>query len=206
MGFCKKCYLSKIAPGAKPEDLIFFDVEDKCECCGKTRFLVEKNETPEDYMSIFECRWETIQHTKKVEEIMFYVISLLEKRAFTHDVSKLYSPEVELFAEQNAKLKYLTYGSPEYDECKLALKPALDHHFREERHHPEHFKNGIADMTLIDIIEMLCDCKASSLRQNNGNLLLSFDGLCEKYNIPKDSLLYSVLENTVKMLDEADHN
>jgi len=31
-------------------------------------------------------------------------------------------------------------------------------------------------------------------------------GFCKKYNIPKDSLLYSVLENTVKMLDEADHN
>ena len=205
MSFCKKCFL-KNNPSANPEDLVFFEVEDKCECCGKTRLLVEKNETPEDYMSIFECRWETVQHQEKVREIIFYMISLLEKRAFTHDVSKLYEPEVSLFAEQNAKLKGLTYGSEEYKASLEALKPALDHHYREERHHPEHFKNGIADMNLIDVMEWICDCKASSLRQDNGNFLLSLEGLCAKFNIPKKSLLYSILENTVKMLDEAEHN
>ncbi len=61
-------------------------------------------------------------------------------------------------------------------------------------------------MNLIDVMEWICDCKASSLRQDNGNFLLSLEGLCAKFNIPKKSLLYSILENTVKMLDEAEHN
>jgi hypothetical protein len=37
------------------------------------------------------------------------------------------------------------------------MAPALKHHYENNRHHPEHFKNNIDDMNLIDLIEMLCD-------------------------------------------------
>ena len=36
-------------------------------------------------------------------------------------------------------------------------KEVFKMHYANNRHHPEHFKNGIEDMNLIDIIEMLCD-------------------------------------------------
>ena len=32
----------------------------------------------------------------------------------------------------------LTYGSDEYKACLTEMKPALDHHYAANRHHPEH--------------------------------------------------------------------
>ena len=57
-------------------------------------------------------------------------------------------------------------------------------------------------MNLVDIVEMFADWKASSERQNNGNLLISIDKNAERYNI--DDQLKKIFINTAKMLDE--HN
>ena len=48
------------------------------------------------------------------------------------------------------------------------FKPAIDHHYANNRHHPEHWPNGINDMTLMDLIEMLADWKAATARNKNG--------------------------------------
>ena len=60
-------------------------------------------------------------------------------RAELHDQSKLESPEVEAFTEYTPKLKDCTYGSDEYKGYLEAIKPALDHHYANNRHHPEHW-------------------------------------------------------------------
>jgi hypothetical protein len=39
---------------------------------------------------------------------------------------------------------------------------ALKHHYANNRHHPEHFENGINGMNLLDVIEMVCDWKAAA--------------------------------------------
>jgi len=44
------------------------------------------------------------------------------------------------------------------------MKPAIEHHYKNNRHHPEHFNNGIDEMNLVDLIELLCDWKAASER------------------------------------------
>lgn len=80
------------------------------------------------------------------------------------------------------------------------MKPALDHHYATYRHHPEHFQNGINDMNLIDIVEMLADWKAASERQKDGNLLLSIEKNAKRFNI--DDQLKQILINTAKTLDE----
>lgn len=82
----------------------------------------------------------------------------------------------------------------------LDMKSALDHHYASNRHHPEHFVNGINDMTLVDIIEMLCDWKASTLRHNDGNLLKSIETNAERFNM--DGQLKQILLNTARMIDE----
>jgi hypothetical protein len=105
-----------------------------------------------------------------------------------------------LFAEITPILAELTYGSEEYQESLDKLKPALDHHYASNRHHPEHFVNGVNDMTLVDLIEMFCDWKASSLRQNDGNLLKSIEISAERFNI--DPQLKQILINTARMVDE----
>ena len=57
-------------------------------------------------------------------------------------------------------------------------------------------------MNLIDIIEMFADWKASSERQNNGNLLTSITKNADRYQI--DDQFKQILINTAKMID--DHN
>lgn len=151
-------------------------------------------------MTIAECQVETQKHIESVRKYIRFMIDKIELRGVKHDSSKLESPEVELFAELTPKLTALTYGSEEYDKSLEKLKPALDHHYASNRHHPEHFINGVTDMTLIDIIEMFCDWKASSLRQNDGNLLKSIEVNADRFNI--DNQLKQIFMNTARMIDE----
>ena len=68
--------------------------------------------------------------------------------------------------------------------------------------HPEHFPNGILDMNLIDIVEMLCDWKAASERQEDGNLLKSIEQNAERFGY--DDQLKQIFINTAKLFDEHD--
>jgi hypothetical protein len=63
----------------------------------------------------------------------------------------------------------------EYKGFLKELAPALDdHHYPKNRHHPEHFEDGMNDMNLLDLIEMLADWKAASERHaDGGNLAVS---------------------------------
>jgi hypothetical protein len=128
------------------------------------------------------------------------MIDKLDTRGVQHDASKLETPEVELFAEHTLQLANLSYNSDEYKASLEALKPALDHHYAVNRHHPEHFNDGVNDMTLIDIIEMFCDWKASTLRQHDGNLLKSIEQNAERFKI--EGQLKQIFVNTARMLDE----
>ena len=101
-----------------------------------------------------------------------------------------------MFSEHTSKLQKLQYGSPEYQESLNALKPALEHHYARNRHHPEHHKNGIDDMTLQDLIEMFCDWKAASERQNNGNILKSIETNGERFQMSEQ--LIRIFENTAR--------
>ena len=47
---------------------------------------------------------------------------------------------------------------------------ALEHHYTVNDHHPEHFHNGIHDMDLVQLMEMLADWKAATLRHADGSL------------------------------------
>jgi hypothetical protein len=151
-------------------------------------------------MTIAECQVETQKHIENVRKYVRFLIDKLDIRGVKHDASKLETPEVELFAEHTNQLAGMTYGSEEYKSSLEALKPALDHHYASNRHHPEHFLNGVNDMTLIDLAEMFCDWKASTLRHNDGNLLKSIEINAERFKM--DSQLKNILMNTARMLDE----
>lgn len=151
-------------------------------------------------MTIAECQVETIKHIEKVREIIRVFVNILIARAVDHDKLKLKSPEVEIFTEYTPKLADTTYGSEEYMQFLREMNPALQHHYANYRHHPEHFENGINDMNLVDLVEMFCDWKASSMRHNDGNILKSIEHNAKRFNI--DSQLTEILINTAKMMDE----
>ena len=205
MSYCKRCYLEKINPEAKVENLSYFEEPAKCECCGKTRLLVESYENDEDYMSLAECNEETRKHIAKVQYYIKLITDELTLRGLNHDASKLTSPEVEIFAKNTRKLARLKFQnadgevSEEYKQSLANIQEATAHHYAVNRHHPEHYPNSVNGMDLVDIVEMLCDWKAASLRQHDGNLLKSIEANAKRFNISKQ--LIEILENTAKLID-----
>jgi hypothetical protein len=118
---------------------------------------------------------ETVKHITAVRGLLLRAAWALVERAHAHDESKLREPERAAFAEWTPKLAGLTYGSREYDEARAAMAPALAHHCRGNRHHPEHFAEGVDGMNLIDVLEMLCDWAAAATRHNDGDLRVSVE-------------------------------
>lgn len=138
----------------------------------------------------------TWRHIWTLQKYLNICIKKLIDRAHAHDQSKLDTPEVELFAEHTESLKDLTFGSPEYQEALDALAPALEHHYAKNSHHPQHFKQGVDDMTLLDLIEMHCDWKAASLRHSDGNIRKSIEHNGERFGMSPQ--LIRIFENTIR--------
>ena len=151
-------------------------------------------------MTIAECQVETIKHIENVRKFIRIFTDKLTTRGVEHDSLKLQSPEVEIFTEYTPKLSQTTYGSDEYKEYLKEMGVALEHHYANCRHHPEHFAKGIEDMNLVDIVEMLCDWKAATMRHNDGNLLKSIETNAIRFGY--DEQLKQIFINTAKMFDE----
>lgn len=141
-----------------------------------------------------DSRADTLKHSQRVGELMVELSKEILERSTCHDRSKTLPPEVDTFDEFTHKLKDATYGSEEYKGFLREMKPALDHHYANNRHHPEHYDNGINGMTLVDLIEMICDWKAATERMDNGDLDKSLQTQKERFGI-SDQLL-EILYNT----------
>ncbi len=143
---------------------------------------------------------DTQNHIHRVRELLSKCIINLIDRSNEHDLSKLRSPEVEGFTQHTASLAASTYGSQEYkDKISGDLKVAIQHHYANNSHHPEHWKDGINDMDLLDMTEMLCDWKAASERHNNGNILKSIEINADRFGMSPQ--LTRIFENTAKALN-----
>jgi hypothetical protein len=125
----------------------------------------------------------------------------LINRQEQHDQTKLQSPEVEIFEEYTPKLRGVTYGSDTYRKHMKEMKIAIDHHNKHNRHHPEYFENGIKDMNLIDLIELVCDWKAATLRHGDGDIIKSITMNKERFGYSDE--LEQILLNTVKYLNNS---
>jgi hypothetical protein len=145
---------------------------------------------------MYDSRLDTREHIAIVNRNIHQVVSELLKRADWHDNTKLQPGEVEAFDKVAPKLKELTYGSDEYKEAIKELEPALEHHYINNRHHPEYHTNGISSMNLIDLIEMFCDWQAATMRNKDGDLLESIKINTSRFNIATQ--LESVFVNTAK--------
>lgn len=145
----------------------------------------------------FDSSLDTYKHANRVHSLMVQLANKLLNRAQQHDRSKLEPPEKEVFDEFTPRLATSTYGSPEYKGFLAAMKPALDHHYATNRHHPEFFgEEGIAGMTLVDLVEMLCDWKAASERHKSGDIRKSIEMNMERFSI--SAQLTTILMNTAK--------
>ena len=139
---------------------------------------------------------ETMKHIENVRYTLVNLINKILERALSHDQSKMQTGEVEYFDIYTPKLSGCTYGSEEYKQFLAELKPALDHHYCMNRHHPEHFQNGILGMNLVDIIEMFCDWYAASKRHKDGDILRSIEINQNRFGYSDD--LKAIFENTFR--------
>lgn len=165
-----------------------------CLAKGFTGKMTDKLNTKEKLANL-----ETVSHIQEVQSNLHKVIVALLERARVHDQSKLASPELKYFTDAAGKLEGLTYGTDAYNKNLEAIKPALEHHYAHNRHHPEHFANGVDDMNLVDLIEMICDWDASADRQNAGNVRLGIAKAIERFKISPQ--LASILKNTIDLLE-----
>lgn len=146
----------------------------------------------------YDSAEDTQQHHDRVVALVKHFVGELQAQVCGHDASKLGPEEKPIFDEFTPKLKDSTFGSEEYKGFLAAMKPALDHHYKANRHHPEHFDNGINGMDLVDIIEMLADWRAASERHENGNIMTSIDLNAKRFKISDH--LKEILVNTVKTM------
>jgi len=147
-----------------------------------------------------DSRKGTRAHARLVRGYLRKLIEKLTARGLAHDTSKTQSPEVEVFDEFEPKLSASTYGTPEHQAMLDQMRPALDHHYAENRHHPQHFENGMEDMTLVDLVEMFCDWKAATLRHDDGDIMRSIDHNAERFKMPP--MLVAILKNTTADIED----
>lgn len=150
-------------------------------------------------MEIKQVLKETQDHIDKVSYFIEIIISELRFRSVYHDKSKFSEEELPLFVEFTDKLKDLTYGTDEYTKSLESLKPALEHHYANNKHHPEHYLNGIEDMDLIDLIEMFCDWNAATRRHKDGNINKSIEFNKDRFKMSEQ--LVHIFKNSIKYFD-----
>jgi len=150
-------------------------------------------------MADYDSRPDTYEHIHQVQKLLTRVLVDLQERLVLHDRSKLSDPEKAAFDEVSGALRKTTYGSDEYKANLAKIRPALDHHFAHNSHHPEHHEDSIAGMDLLDLLEMVCDWIAAGMRHDDG---VDFDRSTainqERFGYSDE--LASILRNTARTL------
>jgi hypothetical protein len=136
-------------------------------------------------------------HKFVVSQYLATIVQDLVSRLVNHDNSKFEDDEFPNLVKMQGEFKKHVFGSPENEELRKRYADTFRAHHRKNRHHPEHHPNGIDDMTLVDLIEMLMDWKAAAIRDGNGGSIeKSITLMSEKYKISPQ--LVKILENTAK--------
>lgn len=160
---------------------------------------LQKEEEEED--SKYDCTKETLLHIKRVSSLLNIFVTELLERSNSHDSSKLKEPEKSYFDKYTPKLKHSKYGSEEYNNFLKDLKPALDHHYKKNSHHPEHYQDGLDGMNLFDIIEMFADWIAANERHlENSDIIDSIN--YNKNRFKMSDQITNIFKNTINFMRE----
>lgn len=148
---------------------------------------------------MIDSRPDTEAHIARVRDLLGQAEAILRVRGEIHDASKLREPEKPAFDRLAAlKLSGMAYGSEEYRACLRAEKPAIEHHYANNSHHPEFYGlMGVDGMSLFDVIEMLVDWKAASERMaGGGDIWKSIELNTARFKLSDQTRV--LLENTAR--------
>lgn len=138
-----------------------------------------------------------VDHKQRVAKYLLFIANALAERAAIHDNSKFTEEEFKTYEAAFSEFKTCAYGTEEYREVVEKIKPAIKHHYQANDHHPEHFQNGINDMDLVQIVEMVCDWMAASERSQT-DIFKGLEINQERFGI--DSQLMGVISHTIAEL------
>jgi len=128
-----------------------------------------------------------LAHNRFVASLLVDLANALEKRAIMHDASKFTMDEFAGFVEINRIAREHEYGSPEY-MASIKETNAVALHYSRNPHHPEHYPNGVDDMGLLDIIEMVADWKAASETYGQTSLGNALEVHIERFGLEEKHL------------------
>lgn len=146
----------------------------------------------------YDSTQDTKEHIGKVQARLQEIAHRLTIRAVHHDLSKLVEPEKPLLDAFGSQTNLPPYGSPAERARFDVLAEFRKLHYAANDHHPEHTAEGFRGMSLLSLIEMLCDWDAAGARHVSGSIQQSLQFNRERFNISDE--LYAILENTVKEL------
>lgn len=96
-----------------------------------------------------EALRQTIEQIRIVQQLLASGQIELLNRQLNHDRSKLNNPEWSRVLHK--------FDKEEFPMSEQDLDQAKHHHYAHNRHHPQKFENGIDDMNIFDIVEMIID-------------------------------------------------
>jgi hypothetical protein len=160
------------------------------------QWLHDKIEEFSNRNSQYDSTVDTLYHIKRVNQLLGQFAVDVIYRGSVHDNSKLEEPEKSIFDRYTPLLKGCVYGSEEYKQFLKDLKPALNHHYATNSHHPEFHQNGVSGMNLLDLVEMFFDWKAATERTKDGDIYKSIEQNKQRFGLSDQ--LVSILTNTAK--------
>lgn len=119
-------------------------------------------------------------HAKDVERLMCAVSQQIKHTSEHHDWTKRSEPYKSMFYQDMIETmkEHIVFDQGEWAKM----------HYEIERHHLDKFVPD--DVTLVDVIEMLCDCVAAGLARK---------GMVDEVTIPAE-VLEKAVKNTVEWL------
>lgn len=142
----------------------------------------------------YDSKADTLEHIKHVSTGINKFCCVMLDRANNHDNSKLENPEKPIFDKYTHELQRYAYGTKEYMDNLKNLDVALEHHYKNNSHHPQHYENGVDGMDLFDIVELFYDWRAAILRSKDGNFEKSLVVNEKRFNIAPQ--LIQIFRNT----------
>lgn len=138
------------------------------------------------------------KHIAAVQLRMERLAIELSDRSQKHDESKLENPEHSMWLCMDKDSLKPKYGTPEYFQKMKKFKYVFDQHYKDprNRHHPEHWENGIYDMNLIDITEMLCDWISYKSNLSYSEASKVIEENCKRFGF--DEQIRNILLNTLR--------
>lgn len=144
---------------------------------------------------------DTLDHIMLVQAYIASAINILMERMREHDQSKLGPEEKPYFDAETHLLATLEFGTKEYSDSIHRIKPALEHHYANNPHHPQFYgPQGVDGMNLFDLIEMFFDWKASGERTKTGNIYKSIQINKGRKAVNLSEQVAKIFVNTAKYL------